>query len=264
MDNPKKITVSAIVPVFNEERTIAEVIKALLASPLLDEVIVVNDGSTDSSPKIIRSFKPRIKFINLHRNRGKGFALAKGIRKAHGEIVTFWDADLIGLSEKHVESLLQPILARGADVVLGYRIFGNPAVSLFKDVTGQRAYYRKDLLPHIPKFIHSRFGVEVYLNGAFKNRKVVRIPWRDLETLQKYQKFNSQKAVKEYVKEGVEIAQTLTKRGLEEFKEDWRNLQKLSKSASLSEIRKRAQTIKNPQIRKILNDYLFKYLPPQK
>ncbi|MEX0587272.1 MAG: glycosyltransferase family 2 protein, partial [Patescibacteria group bacterium] len=82
MDKSNKITVSAVVPVFEEEKTIAGVITALLSSPLLDEVIVVNDGSSDSSPEIIKSFEPRIKFINLRKNRGKGFALAKGIRKA--------------------------------------------------------------------------------------------------------------------------------------------------------------------------------------
>jgi len=261
MDKPKKITISAIIPVFDEERTIAGVITALLASPLLDEVIVVNDGSTDSSPKIIKSFKPRIKFINLHKNRGKGFALAKGIRKARGEIATFWDADLIGVSDHHIESLLQPILAKEADAVLGYRVAGLPAISPFKDVTGQRAYYRKDLLPHVSKFRHVRFGVEVYLNDVFKDRKTVRIPWRDLGGLQKYQKYDSQKAVREYVKEGVEIAQTLTKRGIHQLNEDWKNLKKLSKSTNLEEIQKRVQTIKNPQIRQILNDYLFKYLP---
>ncbi|OGC37753.1 hypothetical protein A2V54_00640 [candidate division WWE3 bacterium RBG_19FT_COMBO_53_11] len=260
MDNPKKINISAIVPVFDEERTIAGVITALLACPLLDEVIVVNDGSTDSSPKIIRSFKPRIKFINLHKNRGKGFALAKGIRKAHGEIVTFWDGDLIGLSDKHIESLLQPLFSKEADAAYGYRVFGNSALSPFKDITGQRAYYRKDLLPHVSNFIHSRFGVEVYLNDAFKDQKIVRLPWRDLKTLQKYQKFDSQRAVREYVKEGVEIAQTITKSGIYQLNEDWKNLKKLSKSTNLDEIQKRVQTIKNPQIRKILDDYIFKYI----
>lgn len=259
-----KTAVSAIVPVFDEEKTIAGVIEALLKSPLLDEVIIVNDGSTDSSPKIIRSFKPRIRFINLHKNRGKGFALAKGIRKARGEIVIFLDADLIGLSDKHIESLLQPLLSKEADAAYGYRVFGNSSLSPFKDVTGQRAYYRKDLLPHVSKFRHSRFGVEVYLNDAFKDREIVRIPWKDLHTLQKYQKYDSQKAVREYVKEGVEIAQVITKRGVYQLNEDWKNLKKLSKSTNLDEIQKRAQLIKNPQIRKILNDYIFRYMSPKK
>jgi glycosyltransferase involved in cell wall biosynthesis len=260
MDKPNKITVSAIVPVFDEEKTIAGVITALLASPLLDEIIIANDGSTDSSPKIIRSFKPRIKFINLHKNRGKGFALAKGIRKARGEIVIFWDADLIGLSDRHIESLLQPLLSKEADAAYGYRVAGIPATSPFKDITGQRAYYRKDLLPHLKKIFKTRFGVEVYLNDAFKDRRIIRIPWKDLHTLQKYQKYDSQKAVREYVKEGVEIAQVITKRGIYQLNEDWKNLKKLSKSTNLNEIQKRVQTIKNPQIRKILDDYIFKYI----
>ena len=261
MDKPKKITVSAIIPVFDEERTIAGVIAALLASPLLDEVIVVNDGSTDSSPKIIKSFKPRIKFINLHKNRGKGFALTKGIRKAHSEIVTFWDADNIGLDESHIRSLIEPLLKGEANVALGYRSNHGDFLTPFKELTGQRAYWRRDLRPHLKHISHSRFGVEVYLNDVFRDRKTARIGWKDLRSLQKYQKFDSQKAVQEYTKEGIEIAKTLTKRGIYQLNEDWKNLKKLSKSNNLNEIQKRVQTIKNPQIRQILNDYLFKYLP---
>lgn len=282
MDNSKKITVSAIgrladrkpsnrrptvsaiVPVFDEEKTIAGVITALLDSPRLDEVIVVNDGSSDSSPEIIKSFEPRIKFINLHQNQGKGFALAKGIRKAKGEIITFWDADLIGISDQHIESLLRPILEKEADVVLGYRVVGQNFTSPFKEVTGQRAYYRKDLLPHVSKFKHSRFGVEVYLNNAFKDRRIVRIPWRGLGSLMKYQKFNPQKAVREYVKEGVEIAKTLTQQGIAGMKEDWKAIDKISRENNLDKIRERADRIQNPQIRKILNDYIFRYLKSQK
>ena len=62
------------------------------------------------------------------------------------------------------------------------------------------------------------------------------------------------------MKEGVEIAQTITKSGIYQLNEDWKNLKKLSKSTNLDEIQKRVQTIKNPQIRKILDDYIFKYI----
>ncbi|MEX0887914.1 MAG: glycosyltransferase family 2 protein [Patescibacteria group bacterium] len=260
MDKSNKITVSAVVPVFEEEKTIAGVITALLSSPLLDEVIVVNDGSSDSSPEIIKSFEPRIKFINLRKNRGKGFALAKGIRKAQGEIVTFWDADNIGLGESHVRSLLEPILNGKADAVIGYRVNHGDFLSPFKELTGQRAYRRRDLIPHLNQIAHSRFGVEVYLNDVFRDRKTVRIGWKDLKSLQKYQKFDSQKAVQEYTKEGIEIAKTLTKQGMKELKEDWKNLQKISPTAGLGELERRAQAIRNPRLKQILNDYIFKYL----
>ncbi len=259
MDKNGEITVSAIVPVFNEERTVAGVIKALLKSPLINQVIVVNDGSTDRSLEIIERFRDQIMILNLRKNRGKGFALAEGVRRANGEIVTFWDADNLNLSQKHIRSLLEPLLTNKAQVVLGYRVWKNGFPSPFREFTGQRAYYRKDLLPHLKEMSRSRFGVEVYLNDVLKDRKTVRIPWRDLGTLQKYQKFDSQKAIQEYVKEGVEIAQTVARRGLTELKDDWKTLQKLSRSTSLEEIKKRTQSIGNPRIRRILHDYILKY-----
>jgi len=264
MDNSKKINVSAIIPVFDEERTVAGVIGALLASPLIGEVIVVNDGSTDSSPKIIRSFKPGIKFIDIHKNRGKGFALAKGVRRAQGEIVTFWDADNFNMGQKHIRSLLEPILTKQTRIVLGYRVWKKDKVAPAQDLTGQRAYYRKDLLPHLKEISRSRFGVEVYLNDVFRNQKTTRIPWTDLKTLQKYQKYSTGKAVQEYVKEGVEIAQTLARRRAINFKDDWERVRKISQIKDLEELRKWVGEIENPQIRKILEDYVLRYLPKRK
>ena len=66
----KKASVSAIVPAFDEEKNIAKTIKFLLEDSLINEVICVNDGSTDSSFEIINSFKNKIKTINLKENHG--------------------------------------------------------------------------------------------------------------------------------------------------------------------------------------------------
>ena len=71
-----KKTVSAIVPVFNEEKTVKVVVETLLASKLISEVICVNDGSTDKGLEILKSFGRKIKLIDLKRNHGKGFALS--------------------------------------------------------------------------------------------------------------------------------------------------------------------------------------------
>ncbi|MDP1710609.1 MAG: glycosyltransferase family 2 protein [candidate division WWE3 bacterium] len=250
--------VSAVVPVYNEQKTVAKVVRTLLKSPRIAEVIVVNDGSTDNSRAILRKFGDRIRFLDFRRNRGKGFALAIGIKKAHGEIVTFWDADLLNLSEKHIQSLTEPILSKEAEIVLGHR-----ALSPFKNITGQRAYYRRDLLPHLGRMAKTRFGVEVYLNDALKDLKLVQIPWRDLETLLKYQKFDSKTALQEYLKAGTEIAQTITRREITKLNQDWKVLKKVSKIKSLTELRKTAEEIESPQIRKILNDYVLKYIAPK-
>ena len=102
--------ISAIVPVFNEEKTITNVVKKLLKSHLIDEVICINDGSTDKSLEHLKKFKNKIKLISFDKNQGKGYALVEGIKKANEPIVVFIDADLTNLSQKHIETLLKPIL----------------------------------------------------------------------------------------------------------------------------------------------------------
>ena len=89
-ENKKNISMSAIVPVYDEEKTVARVIGALLANNKFDEVICVNDGSTDRTLEILKSFGNKIILIDLKKNRGKGFALVSGIKKAKGEIVVFF------------------------------------------------------------------------------------------------------------------------------------------------------------------------------
>ncbi len=113
-------TVSAIVPVFNEEKTVSCVVGTLLKNPLINEVICVNDGSTDKSLKILKKFNHEIQIVNLKKNRGKGFALSSGIRKAKSELVVFIDSDLVNLSDKHISTLINPVLKGKAKAVLGY------------------------------------------------------------------------------------------------------------------------------------------------
>lgn len=85
---------SIIVPVFNETRTIQEVLERLLALPLDKEIIVVDDGSIDGTSEIINSFVPATRFLKHEINRGKGAAIRSGIACAQGEFVAFCDADL--------------------------------------------------------------------------------------------------------------------------------------------------------------------------
>ena len=98
MKNNQRPLISAIIPVFNEEKTVGEIIETLLTD-LVDEIICVNDGSSDESLNILKSFGTNIKLINLKRNYGKGFALAAGIKRAKGDFVAFFDSDLLNLSE---------------------------------------------------------------------------------------------------------------------------------------------------------------------
>ena len=122
--------ISAIICAFNEEKTIREVISTIALSNIVEEIIIVNDGSTDETKNIITDVKntfnsfntiKRINMIDIHisENQGKGFAMALGVERANSEILLFCDADLSGLNIYHFIQLTSPIILKEADMVLG-------------------------------------------------------------------------------------------------------------------------------------------------
>ena len=257
--NTKKIVVSAIVPVFNEEQTVSGVIETLLKNPLIDEVICINDGSTDDSLKKLKNFKNRIQIISLRKNKGKGFALAKGIKNANGKIVLFIDADLVNLSDAHLEKLLNPISNKEIKAVLGYPTKNEYFPEIFSKLTGERVYYRKDLIPHLVKMSQTRFGVEVFLNSLFKEKETKKIPLKHLKGLLKYEKRNSSDAIQEYLNEAVEIALEIgRKEGL--LPADKKIINKLTKVSNLNELKKTIEKLYNKSIKQFFEKYILKYM----
>jgi glycosyltransferase involved in cell wall biosynthesis len=206
----KRKSVSAIVPIYNEEKTISKVVNTLLKNNLIDEVICINDGSSDTSMDVLNQFKEKIEIIDLQKNQGKGFALSVGIKQAKGDIVAFIDADLTNLSDDHVSELLTPILNNKARGVVGYpsSVNGN-LLNPLSSFTGERAYYKEDLISHIEKIAETRFGVEVYLNHHFNEKNITKVPLRNLKGLFKYEKRAFKDAFSEYFIEGVEIIKEL-------------------------------------------------------
>jgi dolichol-phosphate mannosyltransferase len=112
--------VTAIVPALNEEDTLAEVIDRLLALPMSIEVVVVDDGSTDGTPRILASYGERIKIITNPRPGGKGNAIRQALAISTGKTVIIQDADL-EYSPEEIPKLIEPILKGDAAVVYGTR-----------------------------------------------------------------------------------------------------------------------------------------------
>ncbi len=117
--------ISIIVPCFNEERTISQILEEISRySTYEKEVIIVNDCSTDDTLKILKNIKDdNIKIFNHERNYGKGRAIRTGIKHVSGDIVIIQDADL-EYSPKDYNLLIKPFEEADADVVYGSRFLG--------------------------------------------------------------------------------------------------------------------------------------------
>ncbi len=178
---------SVVIPCFDEERTVGAVIAAVLARPEVGEVVVVDDGSRDGTPDVLRRLDdPRIRVLTQPTNLGKGAALRRGFAEARGEFVVVQDADL-EYDPGEFPKLLQPLLDGDADVVFGSRFLGGDArrVLYFWHTVGNRLItvisnvftnlnltdietcykvFRRDVLDRIT-IEEDRFGVEPELTA---------------------------------------------------------------------------------------------------
>jgi glycosyltransferase involved in cell wall biosynthesis len=157
------VKIAAILPAYNEAERVAQVAKIVARCPSIDEVIVVNDGSTDSTADVARAL-PGVRLVNLPRNRGKGAAMAAGAAATDAKLLVFLDADLIGLRCEHVESLIEPVRTGKYQMAVGRfrggRKLTDWAQRLTPNISGQRAI-RRDVFAQIPDLDTARYGVEM-------------------------------------------------------------------------------------------------------
>jgi glycosyltransferase involved in cell wall biosynthesis len=211
-------TVTAIVSVFNEEKTVKNVVLSLNGCRLIDEIIVVNDGSSDKTDDILQDLLHNFHFryIGFEENLGKSFAMAAGVDMAAGDIIIFVDSDITGLSCRHIEKLLTPLFNGEADMVLGNpcsdkgKIKYDPLKPLDL-LAGQRTVYKEDILPILGKMRTSKYGVETLMNLYYRSQnKKIKIEYLNgLEHLRKYEKSKLHVSIKDYSAEGIQILKTV-------------------------------------------------------
>jgi glycosyltransferase involved in cell wall biosynthesis len=116
---------SIIIPVYNEVKTIQEIIQRVQATGLVDEILVIDDGSVDGSRELLENYSKEgnVKVIFHDHNQGKGKAVRTGIQNASGDLILIQDADL-EYNPREYPSLLKPIQEGIADVVYGSRFLG--------------------------------------------------------------------------------------------------------------------------------------------
>ena len=217
--NLARPTISAIVCAYNEEQTLSSVLDALIATPWVDEIVVFDDGSHDSTPDLVRRYAARSGKINgvcLDRNQGKAYAMTEAAVRARGEMLLFVDADLHNWQDAFAWQIVQPLLADEADLVIGYPVRAEGDPDRFTPwlhwISGQRALWRNDLLPLLDTLRESRYGVETLINLYYRrhHKRIALIPLHGLIHPAKLEKERPLKAIRSYASEGYQIAQAVT------------------------------------------------------
>ena len=156
--------VAAIIPALNEAKTIGNVLNVVKQSSLVDEIIVVSDGSTDGTCDVVRGFD--IRCVEHEVNQGKGQAMTTGVESTDAEIIIFFDADLLGLTTEHIKQLLDPVLNGKKAMNVGMRDRGEIIFWLYRFlplISGERAMKRQ-VFEGVPVEYRNRFMIEGSLN----------------------------------------------------------------------------------------------------
>lgn len=194
--------VAAIIPAYNEEKTVADVVRVVIASKDVDDVIVVSDGSTDGTAEAARGAGARV--LELGSRSGKGNALKHGVKATDAQVVLFLDADLRGLTVEHIAKLVEPVVNCSRKMNIGLRDRGNlsrivgPRLPL---VSGERAMVR-EVFESVPDEHLRGYMVEASLNFACRSRKwkYGSVFMRGLKIRTKIDKVGFWKAMPQYAK----------------------------------------------------------------
>lgn len=165
--------ISAVIPAYNEEKTIGTVLSVVVQCPEIDEVIVVSDGSEDGTADVARQYP--VQLLELRENRGKGGAMKEGVNLATGDILLFLDADLIGLTVGHLQKMLLPVTTGHAEMAIGVfangRVFTDLAQVIAPYLSGQRVI-KRSLIHRLDNMEMTRFGIEVALTRYARANQV--------------------------------------------------------------------------------------------
>lgn len=186
------LTISCVICAYNEADKILEVLRVVRSLSIVSEVIVVNDGSTDDTGTLISAF-PDVRIISYQPNRGKSYAMSRGIAAATGDYVMLLDADLSGITAADIQALVDPVAQRRAEVSISlrrnslaiYRLIGLDFVS------GERLIPAWLIRPSLSDMAALPcWGAEAFINSLITREKlsIAVVEWRDVFNVPKARK----------------------------------------------------------------------------
>ena len=175
----RKGKVLAVVPIYNEADMIENTIEGLKEIDLIDEIVIVNDGSTDNTAQVIENLG--VSIITMVKNQGKGYAMKKAMEQINYDYIAFVDGDL-GFSSAEVEKLIKPVVLGEVDFTIAkfpklsdvsktkggfgfVKTLAKKGVYLYTkkemdtSLSGQRVY-KKEVIESI-QYIPTDYGIEV-------------------------------------------------------------------------------------------------------
>jgi len=201
------IRVAAIIPAFNEEPTIGDVVEVLRSSPDVREVIVVCDGSTDKTAEVARAAGATV--YDLPKNQGKGAAMLHGLAHTDASVIAFFDADLRGLTIDHVARLVLPVINGSRVMNVGLRDRGavlSRLTSFLPLIGGERVMVRQVVEGVPPEYLQG-FMAESALNYYCRSRDLPygSVHLSGLSIRRKYEKVGWRLGMVQYAKMAGEI-----------------------------------------------------------
>jgi len=183
--------ISVIIAAYNEAPRIAKVLEVVENHPLINEVIVVDDGSEDKTSEIAQRYN--VTLIKNNKNAGKTISIRRGVEASKNDLIMFLDADLEGLDKESVDKLVKPVLDGVVDWTLCYHksSFGFMRLAKIDWISGGRVVPKKLLAdPLIWSKPNIGYGLEILMNKSLlaKHKSFRSVYWPNVVNISKSKK----------------------------------------------------------------------------
>jgi len=216
-DQPET-SISCVVCAYNEAERIGAILDAVVGHPALDEIIVVNDGSTDDTLARLAAW-PSVRVISYPDNRGKTWAMGQGVAAARGEWIMLLDADLAGVRPRDIDALAAPVLDGRADMSISlrrnslwlYRVLGLDFVSGERLLPAEAMAGAAEAMARLP-----RWGAEAWLNerALARHLRLAVVDWPTVSNIRKHQKVGLAQGALEELRMTADAVRVLTPLGV--------------------------------------------------